>query len=105
MPALAKSGAGIDLLKLLQATHDARASFLCRAFSYISMVGWAGASQDAPVSCNTGKVNPVQSTTHGIDLSSGGFITRYRRLPNGYYPNPSTFVRKLSIHIVFQCQY
>ncbi|WP_232353044.1 ash family protein [Hafnia alvei] len=66
---------------MLQATLDALASFLCRAFGYISMVGWAGASQGAPVSCNTGKVNPVQSTTHEIDLSSGGFITRYRRLP------------------------
>ncbi|HHL9593832.1 TPA: ash family protein [Citrobacter braakii] len=66
---------------MLQATHDAQASFLCRAFSYISMVGWAGASQDAPVSCNTGKVNLVQSTTHEIDLSGGGFITRYRRMP------------------------
>ncbi|WP_390216062.1 ash family protein [Brenneria goodwinii] len=45
------------------------------------MVGWAGASKDAPASCNAGKTNSVQSTTHKIGLFGGGFITRYRRLP------------------------
>ncbi|EIK3125425.1 ash family protein [Escherichia coli] len=50
----------MDLLKMLQATHDAPASFLCRAHGCTSMAGRAGASQDAPVSCNTGKVNPVR---------------------------------------------
>ncbi|EDS4915043.1 hypothetical protein GR173_004747 [Salmonella enterica subsp. enterica] len=45
---------------MLQATHDAPASFLCCAFGYTSMAGQTRASQDAPVSCNTGKVNPVR---------------------------------------------
>ncbi|MFL4368466.1 ash family protein [Enterobacter asburiae] len=35
------------------------------------MVGQAGASQDAPVSCMPGKVNLVWSATRGIDLSGG----------------------------------
>ena len=39
---------------------------------YTSMVGQAGASKDAPVPCNAGKVNLVQSATSEIDLSSGG---------------------------------
>ncbi|QIK16217.1 ash family protein [Leclercia sp. 29361] len=50
----AKSGAGIDLLVLV--TGDV---VICRAHGYTSMVGRAGASQDAPVSCNAGKVNLV----------------------------------------------
>ncbi len=33
------------------------------------MVGWAGASQDAPVSDNAGYANPVQSTTREIGVS------------------------------------
>ncbi|EGD3283342.1 ash family protein [Salmonella enterica] len=45
---------------MLQATHDAPASFLCRASGYTSMVGRMGASQDAPVSCNAGNANPVR---------------------------------------------
>ncbi|MFP5596675.1 hypothetical protein [Kluyvera sp. 142486] len=32
---------------------------ICRTHGYTSMVGQAGASQDAPVPCNTGKANPV----------------------------------------------
>lgn len=32
---------------------------ICRMHGYTSMVGQAGASQDAPVPCNAGKVNPV----------------------------------------------
>lgn len=47
--------------------------FLCCAFGYISMVGWTRAPQGAPVSSMAGKVNLVQSTTRGIDLSGGGF--------------------------------
>ncbi|WP_404995593.1 hypothetical protein [Enterobacter bugandensis] len=31
----------------------------CRALSYTSMVGQAGASQDAPVADEAGKANPV----------------------------------------------
>jgi len=45
--------------------------FLCRAFGYISMVGWAGASQDAPVSDEAGKTNSVQFTTRKIGLFGG----------------------------------
>jgi len=40
--------------------------FLCRAFGYTSMVGWTGASQDAPVSSMAGKANPVQSATRRL---------------------------------------
>ncbi|EOB2145707.1 ash family protein [Escherichia coli] len=52
------------------------------------MVGWTGASQDAPVSCNTGSSNPVQFTTNEIGTSGGGITTRYRRLSYGYHPFP-----------------
>ncbi|ENV4276776.1 ash family protein [Salmonella enterica] len=55
--------------------------FLCCAFGYISMVGWARAPQGAPVSSMAGKVNLVQSTTREIDLSGGGIKTTYWRLP------------------------
>ncbi|WP_353655501.1 ash family protein [Citrobacter sp. Ct235] len=58
------------------------------------MVGWAGASQDAPVSCNTGSSNPVQFTTNEIGTSGGGITTRYRRLPYGYDPHPNTPVTR-----------
>ncbi|EGZ4347901.1 ash family protein [Salmonella enterica subsp. enterica serovar Portland] len=34
--------------------------FLCRAYSYISMVGRTGASQDAPVPTKAGSSNPVR---------------------------------------------
>ncbi|WP_434062565.1 ash family protein [Escherichia coli] len=64
------------------------ASFLCRASGCISMVGWTGASQDAPVSCNTGSSNPVKFTTNEIGTSGGGITTRYRRLSYGYHPFP-----------------
>ncbi|MBM6608224.1 ash family protein [Enterobacteriaceae bacterium RIT814] len=33
--------------------------FSCHALSYTSMVGQAGASQDAPVADEAGKANPV----------------------------------------------
>ncbi|WP_185930798.1 ash family protein [Klebsiella huaxiensis] len=45
---------------------------MCRALSYISMVGRAGASQDAPVSVRPVRLTPSGSTTHEISLSSGG---------------------------------
>ncbi|MGU3381011.1 hypothetical protein [Klebsiella grimontii] len=45
---------------------------MCRAFCYISMVGRAGASQDAPVSVRPVRSTPPGSTTHEIDLSGGG---------------------------------
>ncbi|WP_154959965.1 ash family protein, partial [Klebsiella grimontii] len=49
LPVPANSGAGIGLPNIIPATYDALASFLCRAFGYTSMVGWAGAPQGAPV--------------------------------------------------------
>jgi len=36
------------------------------------MVGWTGAPQGAPVACNAGSSNPVQSTTLEIGTSGGG---------------------------------
>lgn len=53
--ASAKSDAGIDLLSTV--TGDT--AVLYRALGYTSMVGQAGASKDAPDSCNSGKVNLV----------------------------------------------
>ncbi|NBG15433.1 hypothetical protein GV760_09925 [Enterobacter cloacae] len=38
---------------------------LRRASGYIPMVGWAGASQDAPVSIKAGNANSVQSCHPG----------------------------------------
>lgn len=40
------------------------------------MVGWMGAERSAPVSCNAGYANPVQSTTSEIGVSGGGFQTQ-----------------------------
>lgn len=37
------------------------------------MVGWAGASTEAPVSDNAGYANPVQSITSEIGVSGDGF--------------------------------
>ncbi|EHP5745844.1 ash family protein [Salmonella enterica subsp. enterica serovar Uzaramo] len=45
---------------------------MCRAFGCTSMVGRAGASQDAPVSVRPVRSTPLGSTTHEIDLSGGG---------------------------------
>ena len=68
-----KAGAGIGVLELIKAIYDAPASFLSSAFAHIKvMVGWAGASKDAPVSLITGYANPVQFTTSEIGVSGGG---------------------------------
>ncbi|MDN5987325.1 MAG: ash family protein, partial [Hafniaceae bacterium] len=86
----AKSGAGIGVLIMLQATHDAPSVFFCvlasahlfpsdMAIAHIAqkvMVGWMGAEKSAPVSCNAGYANPVQSTTSEIGGSGGGFQTQ-----------------------------
>ncbi|EJS6674101.1 ash family protein [Salmonella enterica] len=80
----AKSGVGFSILNI----HTGGACFLCRAFSYISMVGWAVASQDAPVSSMAGNANSAQSATHEISISGGGLNTTYWRLPYGYNPYP-----------------
>ncbi|HCC5837092.1 TPA: ash family protein [Citrobacter farmeri] len=60
----------MDLLKHF--TDDTR-RFLCRSLCYISMVGWAGASKDAPVSVRPVRSTLSGSTTHEIDLSGGGY--------------------------------
>lgn len=76
LSAPAKSGAGIGVLELIKAIYDAPASFLSSAFAHIKvMVGWAGASKDAPVSLITGYANPVQFTTSEIGVSGGGSIS------------------------------
>lgn len=84
----AKSGVRIGVLVKLSATYDAPGVFFCVAslvhpfFSdavivrvvHEIMVGWAGASSEAPVSDNAGYANPVQSITSEIGVSGDGFI-------------------------------
>ena len=86
----AKSGAGIGVPESLQATYDAPRVFFCVVNSvhpffcvagiirvaHKIMVGWMGAEKSAPVSCNAGYANPVQSTTSEIGVSGGGFQTQ-----------------------------
>ncbi|HBQ6874974.1 TPA: host cell division inhibitor Icd-like protein [Klebsiella pneumoniae subsp. pneumoniae] len=86
----AKSGAGIGVSESLQATYDAPCVFFCVVNSvhpffcvagiirvaHKIMVGWMGAEKSAPVSCNAGYANPVQSTTSEIGVSGGGFQTQ-----------------------------
>ncbi|EPK0093333.1 MULTISPECIES: host cell division inhibitor Icd-like protein [Klebsiella/Raoultella group] len=86
----AKSGAGIGVPESLQATYDAPCVFFCVVNSvhpffcvagiirvaHKIMVGWMGAEKSAPVSCNAGYANPVQSTTSEIGVSGGGFQTQ-----------------------------
>ncbi|KHN91541.1 hypothetical protein BSK71_07820 [Pectobacterium actinidiae] len=86
----AKSGAGIGVPVMLQATHDAPSVFFCvltSAHPFFSvaviirgahrvMVGWMGAEQSAPVSCNAGYANPVQLTTSEIGVSGGGITSQ-----------------------------
>ncbi|ENT4449674.1 ash family protein [Salmonella enterica] len=74
LPVPAKSGAGIGTPR--NVTGDIRRAprlFLCRALGYTSMVGWAGAPQGAPVACNAGSSNPVQSTTMRLEPLVVGF--------------------------------
>ena len=84
----AKSGFRIGVLVKLSATYYAPGVFFCVAslvhpfFSdavivrvvHEIMVGWAGASSEAPVSDNAGYANPVQSITSEIGVSGDGFI-------------------------------
>ncbi|WP_428998731.1 ash family protein, partial [Pseudomonas aeruginosa] len=49
--------------------------------------GGGGASQDAPVSCNAGKANPVRFRPHEISLSSGGHNKPLQETPYGYNPH------------------
>ncbi|MBJ5131902.1 ash family protein, partial [Salmonella enterica subsp. enterica serovar Kentucky] len=72
-----KAGAGIGVLELIKAIYDAPASFLSSAFAHIKiMVGWAGASKDAPVSLIAGYANPAQFTTSEIGVSGGGVTSK-----------------------------
>ena len=83
----AKSGAGIGVPEMIKATHDAPSVFFCavnptHAFfsdagiiiraAHEIMVGWMGASTEAPVSLIAGYANPVQLTTSEIGVSGGG---------------------------------
>jgi len=86
----AKSGAGIGVLVIRMATHDAPSVFFCAVSLthpfferwYIiqrlsrAMVAQAGASSEAPVSFRAGYANPVWATTSEIGVSGGG-VTRY----------------------------
>ncbi|HCI9716915.1 TPA: host cell division inhibitor Icd-like protein [Klebsiella pneumoniae] len=90
----AKSGAGIGVPESLQATYDAPCVFFCvinsvHPFFCVAgiirvahkiMVGWMGAEKSAPVSCNAGYANPVQSTTSEIGVSGGGFQTQLQEV-------------------------
>lgn len=70
----AKSAAGIGVLKVNNEHIRAlRGFFVLSALSHLSMVGWAGASKDAPGSLLTGYANPVQFTTSQIGVCSGEF--------------------------------
>ncbi|EMT4736389.1 TPA: host cell division inhibitor Icd-like protein [Escherichia coli] len=86
----AESGAGIGVPEMIKATHDAPSVFFCavnptHAFfsdagiiiraAHEIMVGWMGASTEAPVSLIAGYANPVQSTTSKIGVFGGGFKT------------------------------
>ena len=86
----AKSGVGIGVLVMIKATRDAPSVFFCvvnptHAFfsdagiviraAHEIMVGWMGASTEAPVSLIAGYANPVQSTTSKIGVFGGGFKT------------------------------
>ncbi|MDQ2229869.1 host cell division inhibitor Icd-like protein [Citrobacter portucalensis] len=85
-----KSGVGIGVPEMIKATHDAPSVFFCavnptHAFfsdagiiiraAHEIMVGWMGASTEAPVSLIAGYANPVQSTTSKIGVFGGGFKT------------------------------
>ena len=88
----AKSGAGIGVLKMYKATHDAPSVFFC-VLAFVHpffsgaviirvareiMVGWMGAEQSAPVTLYAGYANPVQLTTCEIGVSGGGIKTQYK---------------------------
>lgn len=104
----AKSGAGIGVLVMIKATHDAPSVFFCavnpthdffsdaviiRAAHKI-MVGWMGASSEAPVSLIAGYANPVQSTTSKIGVFGGGVKTTIKEAAKWLLPPPK--IRNLS---------
>ncbi|MCW2473053.1 ash family protein [Candidatus Symbiopectobacterium sp. NZEC151] len=63
---------GLEPCRTSLTTPSAFALFLCRALSCTSMVGRAGASQDAPVSVRPVVPTPSGSTTQEIGTSGGG---------------------------------
>lgn len=82
----AKSGAGIGVLNDCMAIHDAPSVFFCVVepthpffgaaviirSAHKIMVGWVGASSEAPESIQSGYANLAQSTTSEIGVSCGG---------------------------------
>lgn len=104
----AKSGAGIGVLVKLSATYDAPSvffyvvssvhPFFSGADSFRScikiMVGWAGASSEAPVSDNAGYANPVQSITSEIGVSGDGLNYQLSEAAKWLLPLPK--IRNLS---------
>lgn len=98
----AKSGAGIGVSVMIKATHDAPSVFFCvltSAHPFFSvaviirgahkvMVGWMGASSEAPVSLIAGYANPVQSTTSKIGVFGGGFKTPIKEAAKWLLPLP-----------------
>lgn len=88
----AKSGAGIGVLEMYKATHDAPSVFFCVlifAHPFFSvtviiraacrvMVSWMGAEKSAPVTLYAGYANPVQLTTSEIGVSGGGIKSQYK---------------------------
>lgn len=104
----AKSGAGISLPDMIEATHDAPSVFFCvvnsvhpffsdaviiRAAIKI-MVGCVGASSEAPGSLITGKANLAQFTTRQISLCGGGYIPLIKEAAKWLLPLPK--LRNLS---------
>lgn len=98
----AKSGAGIGVPVLIRATHDAPSVFFCvdgLAHTFFSsaviiraaheiMVGWMGASSEAPVTLIAGYANPVQSTTSLIGVFGGGFKPLIKEAASWLLPSP-----------------
>ena len=103
-----KAGAGIGVLVMIKATHDAPSVFFCavnptHAFfsdtgiiraAHEIMVGWMGASSEAPVSLIAGYANPVQSTTSKIGVFGGGVKTTIKEAAKWLLPLPK--IRNLS---------
>ncbi|MBO9482273.1 ash family protein [Salinisphaera sp. G21_0] len=70
----AKSATRLDLRQTFKA-YSRNQRFFCAYFQHTCpfMAGLLGASSDAPVSLNAGKVNPDNSATNpDVDLSAGG---------------------------------
>lgn len=98
----AKSGAGISLPDMIEATHDAPSVFFCVVNSvhpFFSdaviiraaikvMVGCVGASSEAPGSLITGKANLAQFTTRQISLCGGGYIPLIKEAAKWLLPLP-----------------